>query len=123
MALCFANIRITSEINQYIFDNYPLVASLHMAPPEHAQICFLLLYSLINALKQPEIEVVTGLLWSATVVYEHQSGGICLSHLNTNTRSEQKEETIDMRTNFLNLRQKNLNFINKGKIFHTDLYI
>lgn len=43
------------------------------------------LNSLINALHQPEVEVVTGLLGSASVVYEHQSRGICLPHLNKNT--------------------------------------
>lgn len=53
-----------------------------------SQMCIILLqdttvlYSLINAFNQLEVEVVSRLLRSAGVVYEHQSGGICLPHLN-----------------------------------------
>lgn len=48
------------------------------------------LYSLINALNQSEVEVVSGLMWSACIVYEHQSGGICLPHLNSNTNKKMR---------------------------------
>lgn len=41
------------------------------------------LNSLVNALKQPEVEVVNGLMGSAGVVDENQPGGIRLPHLST----------------------------------------
>lgn len=41
------------------------------------------LNSLVNALKQPEVEVVKGLMGSAGVVDENQPGGIRLPHLST----------------------------------------
>lgn len=39
------------------------------------------LHSLVNALQQPEVQVVTGLPWPAGVVNEHQPGEVCLPHL------------------------------------------
>lgn len=58
--------------------------------------CVLLLqdrgfYLLINAFNQPEVEVIRGLLWSASIVYEHQSGGISLPHL----EHKHTENTVD----------------------------
>lgn len=46
------------------------------------------LNSLADALNQPEVQVVDGLMRPAGVVDENQPGGIGLPHLNTSTRSD-----------------------------------
>jgi len=44
-----------------------------------------ILHLLINALNQPEVEVVSGLFWSPGIVYEYQFGRICPPHLSMDT--------------------------------------
>lgn len=63
-----------------------LTARLKDTHTKKKLICLLLLwhnvlYSLINALNQLEVEVVCGLLWSPCIIYKHQCGGIRLPHL------------------------------------------